>query len=130
MVDKNELKTTGSQYLNYHLEPLTSVHLHSNLPDSMEPNGSITSIYIMIVVAILILVIACVNYVNLSIAQSAGRSAEIGIRKVMGAAKHQLFRQFIGESLFVTAIAVIIAFGLAMLLLPLFNQIIGDTISV
>ncbi|MDB5130287.1 MAG: macrolide transporter [Mucilaginibacter sp.] len=128
-VCKNEMKLSGGQYLTYYLEPLTGVHLHSNLSDGLEPNGSITYIYIMLVVAVLILVIACVNYVNLSIAQSAGRGAEIGIRKVMGAAKHQLFRQFIGESLFVTIIAAVIAFGLAFLLLPLFNQVSGKQLQ-
>ena len=124
-VDRDEMKITGSQYLTFFLEPLTSVHLHSNLGDGFEPNGSITYIYILLVVAVLILIIACVNYINLSIAQSAGRSAEIGIRKVLGAAKKQLFKQFIGESLFVTAIGVILAIGLAFLILPLFNQISG-----
>ncbi|HWZ14164.1 MAG TPA: ABC transporter permease [Mucilaginibacter sp.] len=128
-IGKNELQLPAGQYLTYHLEPLTSVHLHSSLSDGLEPNGSITYIYIMLVVAVLILVVACVNYVNLSIAQSAGRGAEIGIRKVMGAAKHQLFRQFIGESLFVTAIAVVLAFGLALLLLPLFNQVSGKQLT-
>ena len=128
-ISVNELKMTGSHYLTYHLEPLTSVHLHSNLPSSLEPNGSITYIYIMIIVAVLILIIACVNYVNLSIAQSAGRGAEIGIRKVMGAAKSQLFRQCIGESLFVTAIGVLLAIGFAFVLLPSFNHISGKDLQ-
>src|SRR5579863_1163954 len=122
-VSKGELKMDKGQYLTYHLEPLTRVHLYSNVPDGLEPNGSIVYIYILIVVALLILVIAGVNYVNLSIAQSAGRSAEIGIRKVLGAAKRQLFKQFIGESLFVTAIAVLLAIGLSFILLPFFNNI-------
>ncbi|MDB5088027.1 MAG: macrolide transporter, partial [Mucilaginibacter sp.] len=128
-VSKGELKLIGSQYLTYHLEPLTSVHLYSSLSSDLEPNGSITYIYIMVIVAVLILIIACVNYVNLSIAQSAGRSAEIGIRKVMGAAKGQLFRQFIGESLFVTGVGVLLAIGLAFVLLPSFNQISGKAIQ-
>ncbi|MCR8556870.1 ABC transporter permease [Mucilaginibacter sp. BJC16-A38] len=128
-ISKTELKMEGSQYLTYHLEPLTSVHLHSNLPSSLEPNGSITYIYIMVIVAVLILIIGCVNYVNLSIAQSAGRGAEIGIRKVMGAAKSQLFRQFIGESLFVTAIGVLLAIGFAFVLLPSFNHLSGKNLQ-
>jgi putative ABC transport system permease protein len=128
-VNKGELKNSGSQYLTFHLEPLTSVHLHSNLPDGFEPNGSVVYIYILIVVAFLILIIACVNYINLSIAQSASRGAEIGIRKVLGAAKQQLFKQFIGESLLVTAIAVILAFGLAFVMLPFFNNISGKQIQ-
>jgi len=124
-VDKTELKMAANQHLTYHLEPLTSVHLHSNLPAVYDPNGSIVYIYILTAVAVLILIIACVNYVNLSIAQSAGRSAEIGIRKVLGAAKQQLFKQFVGESLLVSAIAAIFAFGLAIFLLPYFNQLSG-----
>jgi putative ABC transport system permease protein len=128
-VNRGELKMTGSNYLTYHLEPLTSVHLESNVPDSIEPNGSITYIYIMVVVAILILIIACVNYVNLSIAQSSSRSAEIGIRKVMGAEKNQLFGQFIGESLLLTTIAMLLAFGIAFIMLPVFNQVSGKQLQ-
>jgi len=125
VVDRDEMKITGSMHLTFNLEPLTSVHLHSNLPDGFEPNGSITYIYILIVVAMLILMIAGVNYVNLSIAQSAGRGAEIGIRKVLGAAKQQLFKQFIGESLLVTAIAAILSVALAFIMLPFFNRLSG-----
>lgn len=128
-VSKTELNMVGKQYLTYHLEPLTSVHLHSNLPDAFEPNGSITYIYILSAVASLILLIACVNYVNLAIAQSAGRGAEIGIRKVLGAAKTQLFNQFIGESVFIAAISVALAFALAFALLPVFNQISGKHLA-
>ncbi|HEY2583313.1 MAG TPA: FtsX-like permease family protein [Mucilaginibacter sp.] len=128
-IKAGELKMSPSQYLTYHLEPLTDVHLHSKVPDSLEPNGSITYIYIMVIVAVLILTIACVNYVNLSVAQSSSRSAEIGIRKVMGAGKSQLFRQFIGESLFVTIIAILFAFGVAFILLPVFNQISGKQLQ-
>lgn len=128
-VSHTELKMAGSQYLTYHLEPLASVHLHSNLPDAFEPNGSITYIYILIIVAVLILVIAGVNYVNLSVAQSAGRTGEIGIRKVMGAGKGQLFRQFIGESVLVTAIGVLLAIGLAFAVLPYFNNIAGKAFT-
>ncbi|BAU54495.1 ABC transporter permease [Mucilaginibacter gotjawali] len=124
-VDRDELKVTGSQHLTFSIEPLTSVHLHSNIPDGLEPGGSMMYIYILVVVAVLILVIAGVNYVNLSIAQSAGRGAEIGIRKVLGAAKQQLFKQFIGESMLVTAIALLFAIGVSFLLLPFFNQISG-----
>jgi len=125
-VDRDELKVTGSQHLTFNIEPLASVHLHSNLPDGLEPNGSIIYIYILVVVAVLILIIAGVNYVNLSIAQSAGRGAEIGIRKVLGAAKQQLFKQFIGESMLVAAIAVLFAIALSFVLLPFFNQISGQ----
>jgi putative ABC transport system permease protein len=128
-VSKGELKLGDGQYLKYHLEPLTKVHLRSKVADSLEPNGSIMYIYIMVIVAVLILIIACVNYVNLSVAQSSARSAEIGIRKVLGAAKRQLFSQFIGESLLVTVIAILLAFGLSFLLLPFFNNISGKELQ-
>jgi putative ABC transport system permease protein len=124
-VSNDELKMTGSQYLTYNLQPLTDIHLHSNLPGEVEPTGSITYIYILLAVALLILIIACVNYVNLAIAQSSGRGAEIGIRKVLGAAQGELFSQFIGESVFVACIASVLAVCLAALVLPLFNQISG-----
>ncbi|HEY9195299.1 MAG TPA: ABC transporter permease, partial [Mucilaginibacter sp.] len=124
-VSKTELKMTGGHYLTYNLTPLTDVHLHTNLPDEFEPNGSITYVYILIIVAVLILMIACVNYVNLAIAQSSGRGAEIGVRKVLGAGKGELFWQFITESVLTAAIAAVLAIALAMLILPLFNQISG-----
>jgi len=125
VVDKSELKLEGSQFLTFYLEPLTRVHLYSNLPGDLEPAGSIVYIYILIIVAVLILIIACVNYVNLSIAQSAGRGAEISIRKVMGAGKPQLFTQFIGEALLITAIGIILSIGVAYVVLPYFNQVSG-----
>lgn len=129
-VSQGELKMGNGQYLTYNLQPLTSVHLHSDLPNEIEPTGSITYIYIMLAVALLILTIACVNYVNLAIAQSSGRGAEIGVRKVLGAAKSELFTQFIGESVFTAGIAAAFAIGIAMLILPLFNQISGKQLQV
>ncbi|WP_183578021.1 ABC transporter permease [Mucilaginibacter sp. X5P1] len=125
IVDRDELNLTGSQFVHLYIEPLTKVHLYSNLPGDAEPNGSIVYIYILIVVAILILVIACVNYVNLAIAQSAGRGAEISIRKVMGAGRLQLFTQFIGEALMVATIGIVLAIGIAYIALPYFNQLSG-----
>ncbi len=125
VVNKDELKLPDGQFVNFYLEPLTKVHLYSNLPGDMEPAGSIVYVYILVVVALLILIIACVNYVNLSIAQSAGRGAEISIRKVMGAGRYQLFTQFIGEALLVAFIGVVLAVGIAFIALPYFNQISG-----
>lgn len=111
-------------YLKYHLEPLKSVHLYSSL-NGYEPNGNITYVYVLLLIAILILAIACFNYTNLAIAQSSSRTGEIGIRKVLGALKGQLFRQFTGESLFVTCIALILAIISSCLLLGFFNSLTG-----
>jgi len=121
---RKEAGLEGSSYLTYHLEPLTKVHLHSSLA-GFEPNGSITYIYMFGAIAILILVIACANYTNLATAQSTGRSAEIGVRKVMGASKKQVFFQFIGESAVITGLAAVLALLLGVLLIPYFNTITG-----
>jgi putative ABC transport system permease protein len=119
----------GTDYLRYNLEPLKKVHLYSSLA-GFEPNGSITYIYMFAVIAVLILIIAIANYTNLATAQSVGRSGEIGMRKVMGASKKQVFLQFIGESSAITTIAALLAFGLSLLLVPYFNTITGKLFTV
>lgn len=123
-----ELNLTGSDYLTYYLEPLKKVHLYSSL-EGLEPNGNISYIYILGIVAFLILLIACINYTNLATAQSASRGAEIGIRKVFGAYKWQLFYQFISESAILTFIALLFAFFISIELLPLFNSVSGKSIT-
>ena len=119
-----EARLKGTDYLTYHLEPLTKVHLYSSLP-GFEPNSSITYIYMLALIALLILIIACANYTNLATAQSAGRSGEIGMRKVMGASKRQVFFQFISESSVITFLAAALAFLLSVFLIPYFNNITG-----
>lgn len=128
-VSKNELKMTGREYLTFDIQALRDVHLYGNMPDEFEPGGSITYIYIMLAVAVLILLIACVNYINLAIAQSSGRGAEIGVRKVMGAGQGELFWQFITESVFTAVIASVLALALAAFVLPLFNNISGKQLQ-
>lgn len=127
-VSKEELRFpadgNGNNYLTYHLEPLKIVHLYSSL-EGLEPNGNITYIYVLSVIALMILLIACVNYTNLATAQSVGRGTEIGVRKVLGAGKKQLLKQFLGESFIITAIALLLAFFISIALLPLFNSITG-----
>jgi putative ABC transport system permease protein len=127
-VSAGELKMDKGAYLTYHLEPLTKVHLYSEL-DGLEPNNNIVYIYVLAVVAVLILLIASVNYTNLSTAQSASRSAEIGLRKVLGANKTQVFNQFISESILFTIVAVVLAVVFSVLLLPYFNQLSGKALS-
>jgi len=123
MKAQKDVGMTGNDYLIFHLESLTRVHLYSTL-NGLEPNGNITYIYILIAVALLILCIACVNYTNLATAQSVSRTSEIGIRKVLGSAKWQLFLQFIGESLLLNFIAFVLAIVLAIFVLPLFNTLV------
>ena len=127
-VGKEEMKLEGNNYMTFHLEPLTSVHLHSKL-DGFEPNSNILYTYILGAVAFLILLIAGVNYTNLSTAQSVGHSTEVGIRKVLGAARKQVFNQFILESFIITVLSVLLALGLSFLLLPYFNELAGKSLE-
>lgn len=125
---KTELGTESGDYLHFHLEPLTQVHLHSNL-QGFTPNGNIIYIYVLTIIAILILVIAAFNYTNLAIAQVSSRTGEIGVRKVLGAAKSQLFLQFTGESLVITFISLILAILAATQLLPAYNHLAGKNLQ-
>ncbi len=118
---KKEMQGQGAT-VNFYLEPFTRIHLHSEYA-GFEPNNSITYIYILAAVALLILIIACFTYINLSTARSVERAKEVGVRKVMGAEKQQIFWQFIGESAALCVIAVAISLIAAVLLLPLFNQL-------
>ena len=121
---RTDAKLGGNDYLTYHLEPLKTVHLRSSLA-GFEPNGNMTYIYMFGVIALLILVIASANYTNLATAQSTGRGNEIGMRKVLGASKKQVFFQFIGESTIVTFLSAALALVTGVLLIPYFNSITG-----
>lgn len=109
------------------LEPLRDVYLRSERSGFVR--GNISNVYIFSIVSIFVLLIACINFINLTTARSAERAKEVGIRKVMGAERSQLARQFLGESLLISLISFIIALLLSSLLLPLFNQLAGKTIS-
>ncbi len=128
-VNQGEMGMPENDYWTFHLEPLKTVHLHSPLV-GLEPNGNMTYIYVLSVVAILILLIACVNYTNLAVAQSVNRSVEIGVRQVMGAGRRQLLNQFLGESLLITSIALVLAILISIALLPVFNTITGKDFTV
>lgn len=126
---RNSAGIEGNDYLTYHLEPLTSVHLYSPL-SGFEPNGSINFIYMLSAIALLILIIAIANYTNLTIAQSTSRIGEIGIRKVLGASKKQVFLQFISETAVITCLSILLAILLTFLLLPGFNQLTGKQLTI
>lgn len=112
----------------FELEPFHRVHLHSPY-DAFTPNINISYIYIIMGVAVLILVIACFTYVNLSTARSTERAREVGVRKVAGAWRSQLFWQFISESAVLTTLALGVSFLLAVALLPSFNNLAGIDLS-
>jgi putative ABC transport system permease protein len=109
------------------LEPLKDVYLRSTRNGSK--SGNINNVYIFSIVAIFILLIACINFVNLTTARSAERAKEVGIRKVVGAAKMQLARQFVGESIIICLIAFILAIILSAIFLPSFNKLAGKIVS-
>ena len=109
------------------LEPLKDIYLHSKRGG--QEVGSISNVYIFSIVAVFILLIACINFINLTTARSVERAKEVGIRKVVGALKGELARQFIGESVILCLIAFLITILLSVLLLPLFNQLSGKIIS-
>ncbi|HTD92496.1 MAG TPA: ABC transporter permease [Chitinophagaceae bacterium] len=114
-------------YPTLFLEPLRDVYLYTTRDGSK--TGNISNVYIFSIIAAFILILACINFVNLTTARSAERAKEVGIRKVVGAGKSQLARQFVGESILLCIIAFILSVALAALLLPLFNQLSGKTIS-
>lgn len=118
-----------SRYTALHLQKLTEIHLHSHLDNEAEQNGDITIVYIFAAIALFILLIACINYMNLSTARSALRSREIGVRKVVGAQRKELILQFLFESVLLTSVAMLLALALSAFLMPLLNQLSGQQLS-
>jgi len=114
---------------NYYAVPLTSIHLHSNLEGEFEANGEIRYVYIFLAIAGLILLIAIVNFTNLATARGATQAREIGVRKVIGASRKQLIRQFLTDSFLSSFLALLLALGIAVVLLPWFNRLSGKQVS-
>jgi putative ABC transport system permease protein len=111
------------------LQKLTDIHLYSHLDDEIEENGNISRVYIFSAIALFILLIACINYMNLSTARSALRAREIGIRKVIGAQRKEIISQFLSESVLTTYTALLLASGLTALLLPFINRLSHQVLS-
>ena len=120
----------GDNSFIYDFNHIKNIHLKSDLESELEPQGSMKYVYVFSFIGLLILTIACVNYMNLATARSADRSREVGMRKVLGAHRKQLFYQFIGESFVVTILAIAIAITLTNFLLPAFNELTGKTLQV
>ncbi len=124
----DQFKKNGG-YVRASLTPLTSIHLHSNKTGELGGNGNMQFIYIFSAIALFILLIACVNFMNLSTARSFNRAKEVGVRKVLGSLRKNLIQQFLAESVLISFIALIFAVMIASLLLPYFNQLSGKTIQ-
>lgn len=111
------------------IRPINTIHLHGHAEKELEPNGSMSFIFVLITIAIFVLMIACINYMNLATARSARRAREVGIRKVSGAMRHTVFYQFMGESFVICLFSVISAMLLVEIALPIFNDFSGKSLS-
>ncbi len=117
-----EFEKTG-QHARYTLQDLTDIHLYSNLDVELSANSSIQYIWGLGAIGLFVLFIACINFMNLTTARSSQRAKEIGVRKVLGGLRSNLIGQFLSETVFLTVVAVLLAVGLAALLLPSFNEL-------
>jgi putative ABC transport system permease protein len=123
-------KFKASDYSVLTLCKLTDIHLYAHTDEEIEINGDIKRVYIFAAIALFILLIACINYMNLSSARSVLRAKEIGVRKTAGAGKGELITQFLSESVFIAWLAAALAFALTVVALPGLNQLSGQNLSV
>ncbi|HEV2354493.1 MAG TPA: ABC transporter permease [Puia sp.] len=124
-----QFKAAGNAY-HYYLQPMRRIHLISDLEAEIRPNGNMRAVYIFGIIAVFILCIACVNFINLSTARSVERAKEVGIRKTFGSGKWSLVFQFLVESVLVSWLSVVLSLLLMWLLLPIFNELWGKDLSV
>ena len=115
---------------HFFIQPLTDIHLHSALKEEQEPTGDITYVYVFTSIAVGILLLACINYMNLATARASRRAKEIGIRKTVGAVRSKVISQFLGESVLISVIALLFAFLLAEIFIPLFNLLSGKDLEI
>jgi putative ABC transport system permease protein len=118
-----DLEKEGT-YFGYYLQPLKSIHLNSNIQYEFEPNGNKALVYIFIVIAVLILLVACINFMNLATARASTRAREVGIRKLVGAHRSMIITQFLTESILLVILAFLVAILLVSWLLPSFSNMI------
>lgn len=124
-IDKGEARNA-----QFHLQKLKNIHLGSHLMNEAEPNSDVAYVYIFLAVSIFVLLIACINFMNLSTARSATRSREVGLRKVVGAHRDQLIRQFLGEAMMMAFLALGLAMATVELALPWFNAFVGKELVI
>jgi putative ABC transport system permease protein len=115
--------------VEYILEPITRIHLYSTNPGEPEPTGSITYVYIFAIVALFLVLIAAMNYMNLATARSAGRAREVGMRKVAGSRRGALVLQFLTESILFTVVSLVLSVVILTVLLPQFNLLAGKSFN-
>jgi len=113
----------------FYLQAVKDIHLHSKLDSELGTNSDIKYVYIFSLIAIFILVIAAINYINISTARATSRSKEVGIRKVLGSSRKELISQFLAESFITTLVSLLVSVGMLEIAMPFFNQLTGQTIS-
>jgi putative ABC transport system permease protein len=123
-----QLKVLGMQK-QLHLQPITSIHTTAGYTNELRSTISSTFLRLLLLIAVLIQIIACINFMNLSTARASKRAKEVGVRKVIGAGRPDLVRQFLGESVLLSLMGVLIALPLLWLALPLLNQVTGSNVS-
>jgi ABC-type antimicrobial peptide transport system permease subunit len=129
-IDEIYKKHVTDLKISFQLQPLTEIHLHSNLQVDLEGHGNVQYVQIFFIVAIFILVVACINFMNLATARSERRSKEVGLRKAVGAGRYQLIGQFLGEALLISFLALFLAIGIVLIMLPFFNTITEKKLSI
>jgi putative ABC transport system permease protein len=127
-VTLDQFEAAGNKF-GFLLQPLTSIHLYSHLDHELEPNGDISYVYVFSAIAAAVLLIACINFINLTTALWEKRAKEVGIRKTLGSKRSRLVTQFILESILLSLLAVVPAAGFIELLLPTFNELAGKELS-
>jgi len=113
----------------YYLQPISSIHLESQLDVEVEPNGSLAYVYVLTAISFFILIISSINFINLSIARSTERAKEVGIRKVLGSFRRILISQFLTESVFICFLSSLLALAALYLFIPNFNLLVGTHLS-
>jgi putative ABC transport system permease protein len=128
-IEKNGTREGESERTKFVLQPLADIHLYSDLIQEARVNGNGRTVYFLLIIALFILVIAWVNYINLSTARAIERAKEVGVRKAIGAAKRQLVGQFLSEALMINFFAALIGLFLVAIAIPLFNEIAGKHLT-
>jgi len=123
------VKSIGAE-MGSTLQPLTAIHLHSHLDNELSANGDIRYVYALTVIAVFVLLMACINFMNLSTARSAHRAMEVGLRKTLGASRHRLQAQFLGESMFMAFISLAIAIVLSAAAMPSFGALAAQPLKI
>ena len=129
LAETGKLEATEKFTLEYRLQAVADVHLHSDLQQEHQANGSSTTVSMLALVALLIVLLACINFMNLSTAQATRRAKEVGVRKALGSPRSQLIVQFLAESLAISLVAMLLALGLVEALRVPFNALVGKQLS-